>query len=48
MEGVQTRFEQTGAVIGPSGEGIFTFPSGVTVYRVKGGKIDQGTFVKLD
>jgi len=48
MEGVQTRFEQTGAVIGPSAEGVFKMPSGITLYRVKDGKIDGGTFIRLD
>jgi hypothetical protein len=48
LEGVQTRFEQTAAVIGPSEEGVFKLPSGITVYRVKNGAIDSGTFVRLD
>jgi predicted MPP superfamily phosphohydrolase len=48
LEGVQTRFEQTAAVIGPSEEGVFKLPSGITVYRVKNGAIDAGTFVRLD
>ncbi len=48
MEGVQTRFEQTAAVIGPVSDGVFNMPSGVTLYRVKDGKIDGGTFIKLD
>jgi len=48
LEGFQTRFEQTAAVVGPSEEGIVTMPSGVTVYRVKEGKIDEGKFIRLD
>jgi predicted MPP superfamily phosphohydrolase len=48
LEGVQTRFEQTGAVIGPSEGAVFKLPSGITLYRVKDGKIDGGTFVRLD
>jgi hypothetical protein len=48
MEGIQTRFEQTAAVIGPSEEGVFKLPSGITVYKVRDGKIDGGTFVRLD
>jgi hypothetical protein len=48
MEGIQTRFEQTAAVIGPAEEGLFKLPSGITVYKVKDGKIDAGTFVRLD
>jgi hypothetical protein len=46
--GVQTRFEQTGAVIGPAEEGSLKMPSGVMVYTVKDGKIDEGKFVPLD
>jgi Icc protein len=48
LEGMQTRFEQTAAVVGPAEEGIITMPSGVTVYRVKEGKIDDGKFIRLD
>ena len=48
MEGVPTRFEQTAAVIGPSDEAGFHHPSGVTVYHVVGGVIDEGRFVRLD
>ena len=48
LYGVQTRFEQTGAVIGPNMKETFVMPSGVTVYSVKNGKIDEGVFVVLD
>jgi len=48
MEGVQTRFEQTAAVIGPSEEGGFHHPSGVTVYHIVNGVIDEGRFIPLD
>lgn len=48
FEGVQTRFEQTAAVIGPSEEGIIKMPSGVTLYHVVNGKIDEGKFIRLD
>jgi predicted MPP superfamily phosphohydrolase len=48
LYGVQTRFEQTGAVIGPNMKETFIMPSGVTVYKVKNGKIDEGVFVVLD
>ena len=48
MEGVQTRFEQTAAVIGPSEESAFHHPSGVTVYHVVNGVIDEGHFIRLD
>lgn len=46
--GMQTRFEQTGAVVGPSEEGLLKMPSGVMVYSVKDGKIDEGKFIPLD
>ena len=42
------RFHQTGAVVGPSAAGGMDFPSGVTLYRVLGGKVDNGTFLPLD
>jgi Calcineurin-like phosphoesterase/N terminal of Calcineurin-like phosphoesterase len=48
LEGVQTRFEQTAAVIGPSEIGYLKMPSGVTLYRVSKGMIDGGTFIRLD
>ena len=48
LEGLQTRFEQTSAVVGPSGQGTIVMPSGVTWYRVKDGKIDEGKFLPLD
>lgn len=48
MEGVQTRFEQTAAVIGPSDEGGLYHPSGVTLYHVVNGVIDEGRFIHLD
>ncbi len=45
--GVLTRFHQSAAVIGPSyGAGLY-FPSGITVYRVRAGQVDDGTFVRL-
>jgi Icc protein len=46
--GQQTRFEQTAAVIGPSEEGSFEFPSGVTLYHVKNGVISEARFIPLD
>jgi calcineurin-like phosphoesterase family protein/gag-polyprotein putative aspartyl protease len=48
MEGIQTRFEQTAAVIGPGDLGVFKNPSGVTVYHASNGVIDGGHFVRLD
>lgn len=48
FEGFQTRFEQTAAVVGPTEEGLIKMPSGVTIYHVNNGKIDEGKFVSLD
>ena len=42
------RFEQTGAVVGPAGKPWYTMASGVTVYTIRGGRISEGTFVRLD
>jgi Icc-related predicted phosphoesterase len=48
LEGLTTRFEQTAAVVGPTEAGIIKMPSGLTVYHVKDGKIDEGKFIRLD
>jgi 3',5'-cyclic AMP phosphodiesterase CpdA len=48
FEGLSTRFEQTAAVVGPTNEGNIQMPSGITVYHVKNGKIDEGNFIHLD
>jgi len=48
MAGITTRFEQTAAVTGPSNEGVFNMPSGVTLYTVHEGKVDEGRFIFLD
>jgi hypothetical protein len=45
--GIPLRFYQTAAVVGGSG-GILPFPSGITVYHVKNGVVDDGTFLPLD
>jgi hypothetical protein len=45
--GVPTRFHQSAAVIGPSGGAGMDFPSGITVYRVRAGMIDDGIFVPI-
>jgi len=45
--GVPTRFQQAAAVIGPSDGSGLALPSGVTVYHVRGGRIDDGRFVPL-
>ena len=46
-QGISTRFYQTGAVVGPGGRGVLRFPSGVVVYRVRAGVVDEGTFVPI-
>ena len=46
--GIPTRFYQTAAVVGPGGTDPLAFPSGVVVYRVRDGKVDDGTFVPID
>jgi predicted MPP superfamily phosphohydrolase len=45
--GIQTRFEQTAAIVGPNEFGNLQMPSGFTVYQAKDGKIDEGVFVKI-
>lgn len=45
--GLPTRFEQAAAVVGPSEAGGQKLPSGVTLYRVRRGRIDAGTFIPL-
>ena len=46
-EGVPTRFYQTAAVVGPSESPGLSLPSGIVVYRVRAGRIDDGKFVAL-
>ena len=41
------RFHQAAAVVGPSKPGGLTMASGVTLYRVKAGTVDGGTFLPL-
>ena len=48
IDGVPTRFEQSAAIVGPSGDAALRFKSGFVVYRVRDGVIDAGTFVPLD
>jgi len=48
IDGFPTRFEQSAAIVGPSGDGALRFKSGFVVYRVQNGVIDAGTFVPLD
>jgi hypothetical protein len=42
------RFHQAAAVVGPSEAAGLKLVSGVTVYRVKEGRVDDGTFLPLD
>jgi Icc protein len=44
--GIPLRFYQAAAVVGGS-SGLLPFPSGITVYHVKNGVVDDGTFVPL-
>jgi hypothetical protein len=48
IDGTPTRFEQSAAIVGPSGDGTLRFKSGFVVYHVRDGVIDAGTFVPLD
>jgi len=48
IDGVPTRFEQSAAIVGPSGDAALRFKSGFVVYHVRDGAIDAGTFVPLD
>ena len=45
--GQKTRFHQTAAVIAPSGGGDQTMPSGITLYTVENGKINDGQFIPI-
>ena len=47
-DGVQTRFYQTAAVVGPSDEAGMRLTSGVTLYRVRDDVVDDGRFIPLD
>jgi len=46
--GQRTRFHQSAAILGPNQVGGLEMRSGVTLYRVRGGEIDDGTFLPLD
>jgi Predicted phosphohydrolases len=48
FEGMKTRFEQAAAVTGPVSLSYTVMPSGVTLYKVSNGKIDEGHFIPLD
>lgn len=47
IDGLRTRFHQSAAVVGPSRAAGLSFPSGITVYTVRGGEIDGGRFIPL-
>jgi predicted MPP superfamily phosphohydrolase len=46
--GQNTRFEQTAAVVGNGGEANVVMKSGIVLYKVKNGTIDEGKFIPLD
>lgn len=46
-EGIGTRFRNAAAIVGPVTSAGRVFPSGFTVYTVRNGVIDDGTFVRL-
>lgn len=45
--GFKTRFNQTAAIVGPSGGAGLQFTSGFTLYTVQNGSIDAGRFIPL-
>ncbi len=47
-DGRRIRFHQAGAIVGPSEVAGMKMTSGFTLYRVREGKIDDGTFVPLE
>jgi hypothetical protein len=47
FDGVKTRFHQASAIVAPTDEAGFRFRSGVTLYTVRNGEIDNGRFVPL-
>jgi calcineurin-like phosphoesterase family protein len=47
IDGLRTRFHLSAAVVGPSEAAGLRFPSGITLYTVRGGEIDGGRFVPL-
>jgi hypothetical protein len=46
-EGLRTRFTQASAIVAPTELGGMRFPSGITLYTVRGGEIDAGRFIPL-
>jgi calcineurin-like phosphoesterase family protein len=47
IDGLRTRFHLSAAVVAPSEVAGLRFPSGITLYTVRGGEIDGGRFVPL-
>jgi len=47
IEGVRTHFDLAAAIISPTNTAGLHFPSGVTLYTVRDGVIDDGRFVAL-
>ena len=47
IEGMRTRFHLSAAVVGPSKTAGLRFPSGITLYTVRSGEIDDGRFIPL-
>ena len=47
IEGQRTRFSLAGAIIAPTTTAGLRFPSGVTLYMVHDGVIDEGRFIPL-
>ena len=47
VDGVQTRFNQAPAIVGPGAGAGMAFSSGFVVYTVRGGVVDDGRFVPL-
>ncbi len=48
LQGTKTRFHQSAAVVGPVPGSASPVISGVTFYRVRDGKVDDGEFIPLD
>lgn len=47
IEGQRTRFNLAAAIVGPTDSHGLRFPSGVTLYKVRDGVIDDGKFIPL-
>jgi hypothetical protein len=48
IDGVSVRFEQSAATVAPTEAAGLRFPSGLTLYTVRDGRVDAGRFVPLD